>query len=65
MKYVNDVVLVFLLLTLNIFHTIFSVSLVVFGQVNVSWVERILYSQVLGSMNMAGYFRDRLQNAIE
>ena len=32
--YVNDFVLVFLLLTLNIFRTFFSVSLVDFAQVN-------------------------------
>ena len=30
----NDVVLVFLLLTLNIFHTFFSASIVDFDQVN-------------------------------
>ena len=34
---VNGVVLVFLLLTLNIFHTFFSISIVEFEQVNVSW----------------------------
>ena len=34
----RDVVLVFLLLTLNIFHSVFSVSIVGFEQVNVSWV---------------------------
>ena len=34
---VNAVVLVFLLLTLNIFHTFFSVSIVDFEQANVSW----------------------------
>ena len=34
----SDVVLVFLMLTLNIFHTFFSVSLVDFEQVNVSWL---------------------------
>ena len=33
----KEVVLVFLWLTLNIFHTFFSVSLVDFGQLNVSW----------------------------
>ena len=33
---VIDVVLVFLLLTLNIFYTFFSVSIVYFEQVNVS-----------------------------
>ena len=32
------VVLVFLLLTLNIFHTFFSVSMVDYEQVNVWWV---------------------------
>ena len=39
MKYVDvsDVVLVFLLLILNIFHTFFSVSIVDFEQVNVCW----------------------------
>ena len=35
---VNDIVLVFLLLTLNIFHFFFSVSIVDFEQVNVSWL---------------------------
>ena len=34
---VIDVVLVFLLLTLNIFHAFFSVFSVDFEQVNVSW----------------------------
>ena len=34
---VTDVVLVFLLLTLNIFHK-FSVSIVDFEQVNITWV---------------------------
>ena len=34
---VNDVVLVFLLLTLNIFHTFFNVSTVDFEQANVSF----------------------------
>ena len=38
---VNGVVLVFLLLTLNIFHTFFSVFVVDFEQVNVSW-DRLL-----------------------
>ena len=33
---INDVVLVFLLLTLNIFHMFFSVSTFDFEQVNVS-----------------------------
>ena len=32
-----DVALVFSLLTLNIFHTFFSVSIVHFEKVNVSW----------------------------
>ena len=36
-KYV-ELVLVFSLLTLNIFNTIFTVSIVDFEQVNVSWV---------------------------
>ena len=35
---ISDVVLVFLLLTLNIFHTAFSSVSIVFKQVNVSWV---------------------------
>ena len=38
----NEVIavfLVFLLLTMNIFHTFFSVSVVDFEQVNVSWVS--------------------------
>ena len=34
-KHVNDVVMVFLLLTLNLFHTFFSVSIVDFEQVNI------------------------------
>ena len=34
---VIDVVLVFLLLTLNIFHTFSSVSIADFEQVNISW----------------------------
>ena len=33
----NDVVLMFLLLTFNIFHTFSSVSIVDFEQVNVTW----------------------------
>ena len=37
---VNDNVLVFLLLNLNIFHTFFTVSTVEFEQVNVIWVGR-------------------------
>ena len=36
---VNDIVLVFLLLTLNIFHSFFSASIVDFEQVNVCWVN--------------------------
>ena len=36
----NDVVLVFLLLTLNIFHTFSTVILVDIEQVNVSWILR-------------------------
>ena len=35
---VTGVVLVFLLLTLNIFHTFSSVSIVDFKKVNISWV---------------------------
>ena len=35
--YINVIILVFLLLTLNIFHTFFSVFIVDFGQVNDSW----------------------------
>ena len=34
-----DVVLVFLLLTLNIFSPFFSASIVDFEQINVSWVS--------------------------
>ena len=41
-KNVNDVVLVFLLLTLNIFHT-FKVSIVDFEKVNVSWMIKDLF----------------------
>ena len=36
---VNDIVLVFLLLTLNVFHSFFSASIVDFEQVNVCWVK--------------------------
>ena len=36
----NDVVLMFLLLTLNIFHTFSTVILVDIEQVNVSWILR-------------------------
>ena len=36
--YINDVALVFLFLTLNIFHTFFSVSIVDFKQVNIIWL---------------------------
>ena len=36
-KYTNGVVLVSLLLTLNIFHTFSSVSIVNFEQVNAGW----------------------------
>ena len=42
---VIDVVLVFLLLTLNIFHIFFYVSIVGFEQVNVSWVICSIQSQ--------------------
>ena len=41
---VNDVLLVFLLLTLNVFHTFFSVSIVDFKQVNVNWVTKDFFS---------------------
>ena len=37
-----DVILVFLLLTLNIFHTFFNVSIVNFELVNVNWVHFIM-----------------------
>ena len=36
---VNDLILVFLLLCLNVFHTFFSISIADFEQVNVSWVK--------------------------
>ena len=38
---VIDVVLIILLLTLNIFHTFSSVSIVNFEQVNVNWIITI------------------------
>ena len=38
----SDVVLVFLLSTLNTFYTFFIVSIVVFEQVNVSWVVEVV-----------------------
>ena len=40
-KYTYDVVLVFLLVTLNIFHSFFSVSIVDFEEVNISWVSSV------------------------
>ena len=43
----NDVVLVFLLLIFNIFHTFFSVSIVDFKQKNVSWVTVISPQQII------------------
>ena len=43
----NDVVLVFLLLIFNIFHTFFSVSIVDFKQKNVSWVTVISPQQMI------------------
>ena len=39
-KHVNDLVLVFLLLTLNIFHTFSNVSIVGFEQVHLNWERR-------------------------
>ena len=47
---VNDVVLVFLLLTLNIFRTLSSVSIVDFEQVNVSWVCMIMQRRIQNSI---------------
>ena len=38
---IKIIVLVFLLLALNIFHTFFSVSIVEFEQVNVCWVMKL------------------------
>ena len=35
----QDVLLVFLLLTVNMFHTFFSVCIISFDQVHVSWVS--------------------------
>ena len=43
----NDVVLVFLLLIFNIFHTFFSVSIVDFKQKNISWVTVISLQQII------------------
>ena len=40
-KYTYDVVLVFLLVTLNIFDSFFSVSIVDFEEVNISWVSSV------------------------
>ena len=45
-----DVILVFLLLTLNIFHTFSSVPVVDFKQVNVSWVIPITSSRTKRSI---------------
>ena len=45
----NDIDLVFLLLTLNIFHTFFcNVSFVAFEQVNVSWA--VVFIKNFGNM---------------
>ena len=41
----KNTTLVFLLLTLNIFHTFFSVSIVDFEQVNATWEHAILIFQ--------------------
>ena len=43
----SDVVLVFLLLTINIFNTFFSVSIVELEQVNINWVSSLLLCSVL------------------
>ena len=40
-KVFTDVVLVFLLIILKIFHTFFSTSIVKFEQVNVSWDDEV------------------------
>ena len=48
----KEVILVFLWLTLNIFHTFFSVSLVDFGQLNVSWaIVKVSRSSALLKMD--------------
>ena len=44
---VIDIVLVFLLLNLNMFRTFFSVSIVDFELLNVSWVETYLHNKHL------------------
>ena len=50
MTCINDVVLVFLLLILNIFHTFFSAFFVDFDEVNISWVRILLVLTDYGSM---------------
>ena len=47
-KNVTEVVLVFLLLSLNKFYTLFSISIIHFEQVNVNWEVscRFLYYQI-------------------
>ena len=47
------IILVFLLLTLNIFHTFFSVFIIDFEQVNVNWV--IIRPQRLRCSYNSGY----------
>ena len=50
---INDLILVFLFLTQNIFHTFFSVFIVDFEQVNVSWIKsphRACFSKVLSRL---------------
>ena len=52
----SGIVLLFLLLTFTIFHTFFSVSIVDFEQLNVSWV---------GSLKNQLYLQERSEKFVE
>ena len=53
----HDVVLVLLLLTLNIFYTFFSVSILDFEQVNVSWEVCFLHINPLSVTKLVKHTR--------
>ena len=53
-----NVVLVFLLSTLNIFRTFFRVSIVEFEQVNVNWIIDQKYIHVM-AVKLPGLFVDQ------
>ena len=63
-KNVIDVILVFLLLTLNICHTFFSVSVIYFEQANVSWVFRKQSSLFLDTAILTKRFYNQFHNIL-